>query len=44
VRQRGRWRRAPSKRERMRRIGVFMPGLADDPESEVRNAAFLQGR
>jgi hypothetical protein len=30
-------------RERMRRIGVFMPGVADDPESEVRNAAFLQG-
>jgi ABC-type uncharacterized transport system substrate-binding protein len=30
-------------RERMRRIGVFMPGVADDPEYEVRNAAFLQG-
>ena len=30
-------------RERMRRIGVFMPGVADDPESEVRNGAFLQG-
>jgi putative ABC transport system substrate-binding protein len=27
-------------RERMRRIGVFMPGVADDPEYEVRNAAF----
>jgi putative ABC transport system substrate-binding protein len=30
-------------RERVRRIGVFMPGMADDPESEARNAAFLQG-
>jgi putative tryptophan/tyrosine transport system substrate-binding protein len=30
-------------RERMRRIGVFMPGVADDPEYEARNAAFLQG-
>ena len=30
-------------RERMRRIGVFMPGVADDPENEARNAAFLQG-
>jgi putative tryptophan/tyrosine transport system substrate-binding protein len=29
--------------ERMRRIGVFMPGVADDPEYEVRIAAFLQG-
>src|SRR5262249_14094328 len=29
--------------ERMRRIGVFMPGVADDPEYEARNAAFLQG-
>jgi hypothetical protein len=28
-------------RERMRRIGVFMPGVADDPEYEARNAAFL---
>ena len=27
----------------MRRIGVFMPGVADDPEYEARNAAFLQG-
>jgi ABC transporter substrate binding protein len=27
----------------MRRIGVFMPGVADDPEYEVRIAAFLQG-
>src|SRR5215831_15816749 len=30
-------------RERQRRIGVFMPGVADDPEYEARNAAFLQG-
>jgi putative ABC transport system substrate-binding protein len=29
-------------RERMRRIGVFMPGTADDPEYQMRNAAFLQ--
>jgi hypothetical protein len=29
--------------ERVRRIGVFMPGVADDPEYAVRNAAFLQG-
>jgi ABC-type uncharacterized transport system substrate-binding protein len=28
---------------RVRRIGVFMPGVADDPEYEVRIAAFLQG-
>jgi len=28
---------------RMRRIGVFMPGVADDQEYEVRIAAFLQG-
>jgi putative ABC transport system substrate-binding protein len=30
-------------RERVRRIGVFMPGVADHPEYEVRIAAFLQG-
>jgi putative ABC transport system substrate-binding protein len=30
-------------RERMRRIGVLMPGAADDPEYAARNAAFLQG-
>jgi ABC-type uncharacterized transport system substrate-binding protein len=30
-------------RERMRRIGVLMPLTADDPESQARNAAFLQG-
>jgi putative ABC transport system substrate-binding protein len=29
--------------QRMRRIGVFMPGVANDPEYEVRIAAFLQG-
>ena len=29
--------------QRMRRIGVFMPGTADDPEYQARNAAFLQG-
>src|SRR5215510_14408161 len=28
--------------QRVRRIGVFMPGMADDPEGEARNAAFLQ--
>src|SRR5262249_30842801 len=27
---------------RMRRIGVFMPGVADDPEGQARNAAFLR--
>jgi putative ABC transport system substrate-binding protein len=30
-------------RERVRRVGVFMPGVADDPEFQARNAAFLQG-
>jgi putative ABC transport system substrate-binding protein len=29
-------------RERVRRIGVFMPGVADDPEFQGFNAAFLQ--
>jgi hypothetical protein len=29
--------------ERVRRIGMFMPGMADDPEYQARNAAFLQG-
>src|SRR5262249_39179212 len=29
--------------ERMRRIGVFMPLAADDPESLARVGAFLQG-
>ena len=28
--------------ERMRRIGVFMPGVADDADYQARNAAFLQ--
>jgi putative ABC transport system substrate-binding protein len=28
---------------RVRRIGVFMPGVADDPEGQARIAAFLQG-
>src|SRR6516225_8119863 len=28
---------------RMRRIGAFSPGVADDPEYQARNAAFLQG-
>jgi putative ABC transport system substrate-binding protein len=30
-------------RERPRFIGVFMPGAADDPEYQTRNAALLQG-
>jgi putative ABC transport system substrate-binding protein len=29
--------------ERVRRVGVFMPGAADDPEYQARNAAFLLG-
>jgi putative tryptophan/tyrosine transport system substrate-binding protein len=29
-------------RERVRRIGVFMPGNADEPEYQAGNAAFLQ--
>src|SRR5882757_10392030 len=28
-------------RDRLRRIGVFMPGAADDPEYQARNTAFL---
>jgi putative ABC transport system substrate-binding protein len=28
--------------QRVRRIGVFMPGVADDPEFQGLNAAFLQ--
>ena len=28
--------------ERMRRIGVLLPGAADDPELQARIAAFLQ--
>jgi ABC-type uncharacterized transport system substrate-binding protein len=34
---------AQQPRERTRRIGVFMPGTADDPEYQARNAAFLLG-
>jgi len=30
-------------REKARRIGVLAPLTADDPESQVRNAGFLQG-
>src|SRR5215470_15414311 len=29
--------------ERMRRVGVLMPGVADDPEFQARMTAFLQG-
>jgi putative tryptophan/tyrosine transport system substrate-binding protein len=29
-------------RERVHRIGVFMPGTADDPGYQARNAAFVQ--
>jgi putative ABC transport system substrate-binding protein len=29
--------------DRMRRIGVLTPLEADDPQGQVRNAAFLQG-
>src|SRR5215475_15501136 len=29
--------------ERVRRIGVLMPGAADDPEYQARMTAFLQG-
>src|SRR3954467_12251340 len=29
--------------QRIFRIGVFMPGVADDVEYELRNAVFLQG-
>jgi len=30
-------------RERMRRIGLLMPYVANDPQAQMRNAAFLQG-
>src|SRR5215471_9020378 len=30
-------------REKMRRIGVLMPYAANDPQTQARNAAFLQG-
>jgi len=42
ARRRGRSRRA-QQGERMRRIGVLMSSAADDPEAQIRNAAFLQG-
>ena len=29
--------------ERMRRIGLFSAGRADDPDAQARNAAFVQG-
>jgi len=29
--------------ERMRRIGLFFPGTADDPDAQLRAAAFMQG-
>src|SRR5262245_16421943 len=29
--------------ERMRRVGVLMPGAADDPEFQARMTAFVQG-
>ena len=29
--------------ERMRRVGVLMPFAANDPQVQIRNAAFLQG-
>ena len=29
--------------ERVRRVGVFIPLAADDPESQARSAAFLRG-
>jgi putative tryptophan/tyrosine transport system substrate-binding protein len=34
--------RAQQRGEQMRRIGVFMPGTADDPVYQVGNASFLQ--
>src|SRR6516164_3368595 len=34
---------ARAQQERMRRIGVLMPGAADDPEFQARITAFLQG-
>src|SRR2546430_12471923 len=30
-------------REKMRRIGALMPYAANDPQVQIRNAAFLQG-
>jgi DNA-binding LacI/PurR family transcriptional regulator len=34
---------ARAQEERMRRIGVFMHTAADEPESQARLAAFMQG-
>jgi putative ABC transport system substrate-binding protein len=31
------------RRERMRRIGMLMAYNANDPQAQIRNAAFLQG-
>jgi putative ABC transport system substrate-binding protein len=36
-------RAARAQQTARRRIAVFMPGVADDPEYAARNAAFLQG-
>ena len=35
--------RAQQQRERMRRIGALMAYTANDPQAQIRNAAFLQG-
>jgi putative tryptophan/tyrosine transport system substrate-binding protein len=37
------WPLAARAQERMRRVGVLMNQTADDPESQARSAAFLQG-
>src|SRR5215467_12466988 len=34
---------ARAQQERVRRIGVLMPGAADDPEFQARMTAFVQG-
>jgi hypothetical protein len=36
-------RAARAQQTARRRIAVFMPGVADDPEYAARNAAFLKG-
>ena len=41
-RRRGRWRRARSRPDRMRRIGVLMNTGPDDPEGQARIVAFVQ--
>ena len=38
----GRWLRARSRAERMRRIGVLTPLPADLPDAQERHAVFLQ--